>query len=171
MIKVWNSFYNRHRKPIVIIMGVTMAVATALILRPCVRSGRVNGDSMYPTLMDGDLFFFREESGAEKGDIIVFIPPEEAVMDGEDGSTFIKRVIATEGDHVKIEGSTLYINGKEVKEPYIEESYSADIDMTVPKGQLFVLGDNRNISRDSRHYGTIDKDTVLGAVYKFCLRK
>ena len=172
MIKdVWTNFYQKHRKPIIIGLGITMAVVTSLVLRPCVRSGRVNGDSMNPTMMDGDLFFFREKKEYKRGDIIVFVPPDDAVMEGEDGATFIKRVIAIEGEHIKIEGNILYINGQKVEEPYITESFEADIDMTVPKGQIFVLGDNRNVSRDSRHYGTIETDTVLGTVYRFCLRK
>ena len=166
------KFYNRHRKPIIIFLGLSLAVATAWTLKGEVRVGRVNGDSMYPSLEDGDLFIFREREEYNRGDVVVFYPPAEAVLEGEDGSTFIKRIVATANDHIKIDGNTLYINGVKTEEPYIKERFNdIEIDETVPEGKVFVLGDNRDESRDSRHYGTIDVTSIAGKAEDFCIRK
>lgn len=95
----------------------------------------------------------------EKGDILVF------PIEGEEGSRkLIKRMIADEGDTVKISEGHIYINGEELKEEYILGNTEGDIELTVPKGQIFVLGDNREHSFDSRDIGTISKEEISGKV-------
>lgn len=125
----------------------------------------VDGDSMYPTLHDGD---WVATTGAkaefEQGDIVVVTQPWERNV------PIIKRVIAVGGDTVYIdfERSEVFVNGIKLNEPYISEptqlSYDVEFPLTVDEGKIFVMGDNRNISLDSRSskIGLIDERYVLG---------
>ena len=104
----------------------------------------------------------------EAGDIIVF------KSRATDDKYWIKRVIATEGQHVKIDfdRNELYVDGVKIDEPYINDDKSGDpmmqsqgfiyTDIEVPKGCIFVMGDNRNHSSDSRIIGPVSTDDVLG---------
>ena len=138
-------------------------VITVLILFIC-RVIVVDGDSMTNTLYDGEKViitnFFYEP---EKGDIVV--------TDGRihNGRPLIKRVIATEGDTIEIDYSTgnVTINGQVIQEEYIKEKINTDnnkqdIKITIPEGYLFLMGDNRNGSLDSRELGIVDKQDILG---------
>ena len=140
-------------------------VITFLILFVC-RVIVVQGDSMNNTLLSGEKvittnFFYK----AEKGDIVV--------TDGRihDGKPLIKRVIATGGDTIKIDYSTgdVYVNGDCLEENYIKEKIDTDehrndIEMTIPEGYLFLMGDNRNNSLDSRssEIGIVNEKEILG---------
>ena len=89
------------------------------------------------------------------GDIIVFHTKEQR--------DFIKRVIGLPGDRISIHGGKVIRNGKELKEPYLSEEMIGDLKtITVPANRLFVLGDNRNNSKDSRIIGSIDMKNVVG---------
>lgn len=85
-------------------------------------------------------------------------------------TSYIKRVIATEGEHVTIKDNKVYINGKELKEDYLPEGTITTslnglfVDLTVPEGCVYVLGDNREHSTDSRRFGCIPMDKVEGVV-------
>jgi len=105
----------------------------------------------------------------ERGDIVVFEPPES--MRSSSGAPFIKRVIGLPGDRVKLEDGLVLVNGVELDEPYLFERRGepeptepgADGDSWfVPVGSLFVMGDHRSASADSREFGPIDTSTVLG---------
>ncbi|MBR0208955.1 MAG: signal peptidase I, partial [Oscillospiraceae bacterium] len=128
----------------------------------------VHGTSMVPTLHNGDkvlvsgLFY-----EPERGDIVVF------KKDGyDDNKALVKRVIAVAGDVVNIdfERGIVYINGEAAEEDYIDVLTTTKIDFigpqTVPDNCLFVLGDNRNASTDSRdkRIGMVDKRLVIGKV-------
>lgn len=152
-------------------------VLVALILI-CTLVGRVIGvvgSSMVPTLHDGDLLLLQSLGYAPKqGDVVVlrkpgFPPPPQ------DTAPIVKRVIAVGGQHVQVDytTSTVYVDGVALDEPYINETmvdrYGYDmnvLDVTVPEGSIYVLGDNRNNSSDSRHeaLGTVDQRYVLGRV-------
>lgn len=106
-----------------------------------------------------DIQFF--EKPVERGDIIVFPYPEDPSTD------FIKRAIAIGGDHVKLEGEKVFINGEPEPGDYL--FFDEDLiglpmnrEFTVPKGKLWVMGDNRRNSRDSRYWGFVDESTVAG---------
>lgn len=129
----------------------------------------VDGLSMMPTLHNGDRMIVNKLGKPERFDIIVFHAPEQ--------KDYIKRVIGLPGDTVEYRDDVLYVNGKPYKEPYLE-TYKAQVqdgpltaDFTleeitgekkVPEGELFVMGDNRRSSKDSRHIGTISINKVIG---------
>ncbi|MBB3867912.1 signal peptidase I [Parageobacillus toebii NBRC 107807] len=133
----------------------------------------VDGQSMMPTLHNHDRMIVNKLSykigTPHRFDIVVF--------HAEEGKDYIKRVIGLPGDHIEYKNDTLYVNGKPYEEPYLEEYKKQVVDgpwtepftleeltgrKTVPKGYLFVMGDNRRFSKDSRHIGFIPMDKVVG---------
>jgi signal peptidase I len=104
----------------------------------------------------------------ERGDVVVFTPPAP----GED-KPYIKRIIGLPGDTVEIRDEGVYINGERLNEPYLDGNptrcrtgvtqYCGPL--TVPDGELFVLGDNRNNSEDSRYFGTVPEGNVIGKAW------
>lgn len=128
----------------------------------------VTGDSMFSTLWDGDYLLLVSElfcGDPEPGDIVVI---SKASFDN--GSPIVKRVIATEGQTVDIDfaSGTVYVDGKALREPYIHNETTNEegtvFPLTVAENCIFVLGDNRAVSLDSRspQIGQIDRREVLG---------
>ena len=146
-----------------------LAIVFAFIITQFIKPTLVRGDSMYSTLEEGDYLIINRMSykfkEPKRGDIIVF----ESDLQQEDGSKdLVKRVIGVSGDKVKIENSKVYVNGEELVEPYIhDEVTEGDIDTVVPENSVFVLGDNREISLDSRYdsVGFINDSDILGKVF------
>ena len=147
-----------------------LAVVFAFIITQFVKPTLVRGDSMYSTLEDGDYLIINRMSykfgEIKHGGIIVF----ESDLHQEDGTNkdLVKRVIGVAGDKVKIKDSKVYVNEKELNEPYIHnEITEGDIDTVVPENSVFVLGDNREISLDSRYeeVGFINESDILGKVF------
>jgi signal peptidase I len=167
--------------------AIIVALALALFIRTfVVQAFKIPSGSMEPTLQIGDhilvnkfiygvkipftsiqLFSLEEP---RRGDVLVFIYPLDQSKD------FIKRVVAVEGDTVKLVNKKLSINGTEVPDPhavYTEESaLSGEVQkrdnfgpVTVPKGALFVLGDNRDRSLDSRFWGFVPLEDVRGKAF------
>lgn len=127
----------------------------------------VDGQSMYPTLSSSDRILILKIPYIAKnpsiGDIIIFNPPKEE----EGRELFIKRVIAKAGDTFKIMEGHLYVNDTLVSEAYINKGAFTDrgyrlIEGTVPEDTVFVLGDNRNDSNDSRSFGFVDAKHIKG---------
>lgn len=152
-----------------------LAVVT-LVFVFVVRLVGVDGTSMLPTLHNGDLLllesnFFYGTDDIENGDIVVINEPYHW---NRDQSLIVKRVIATEGQTIDIdfEKGEVYVDGVLLQEDYINEptylcwdgDYGMQFPATVPEGHIFVLGDNRNNSSDSRFapVGMIDERCVLG---------
>ena len=120
---------------------------------------------MQPSLTPGDLIiaetFIYSDASPKKRDIIVFRYPPNP------NQKYVKRVIGTSGDIIKIENHRLWLNAVEIKEPYAQHLSSKAPKTgvwTVPEGQLFVLGDNRDNSADSRFWGFVSVDEVIGKV-------
>ena len=132
-------------------ISIVIAIALAFLIRTfVVEPYMVEGPSMLPTLQNHERLlvnkFIYDFSEPQKGEIIVFRYPRDPSRD------FIKRVIATGGDTIEIRaGGRVYVNGELLKEEYILEltrgTYNKAI---VPQGHVFVMGDNRNNSEDSR---------------------
>lgn len=135
-----------------------------------VRVVQVDGESMRETLQDQDLLLVLDNwlcGDFQPGDIVIL---QEEDFNG--GVPIVKRVIATEGQTVDIDfaNGTVYVDGVELEEPYIREPIwtdeGAEFPLTVPEGCVFVMGDNRNDSDDSRNpsLGPVDTRSVLGRV-------
>ncbi|HHW99311.1 MAG TPA: signal peptidase I [Firmicutes bacterium] len=150
------------------IKALLLAVVLAVALRTFVVDNYiVDGDSMLPTLHDQErvlVYKLGQKLGLkpQRGDIVVFQYAREPWRD------FVKRVVGLEGDEVEIRDGKLFVNGIVQNEPYLSApmlgSYGPQI---VPAGTVFVLGDNRNISMDSRdpQVDMVRLDTIRGKAF------
>ncbi|ALX48679.1 signal peptidase I [Lentibacillus amyloliquefaciens] len=165
---------RRYIKKIVPV--VLVALVLAIIFRSSLfASYVVNGESMEPTLYDGNLLMVNKVAynltEVDRFDIIVFHADKQ--------DDYVKRVIGLPGDEIIYENDKLYINGEHVEEPFLEPfrnvndtgPYTEDFTLKgvtdskeVPEGKLFVMGDNRQDSLDSREIGFIDAETLVGKV-------
>lgn len=164
------------------VVALALAVVVALLVRNFVFTlVKVQGESMSPTLSNNDrLYVNKFFYSPKKGDVVIFKPASDP------DRPYIKRVIATEGDTVYIDFETgdVYVNGDIIAEPYIKEKtarsgsyingliakgeYSKDNPIVVEKNKIFVMGDNRNNSTDSRMIGQVPEDEIVGgAVFRF----
>ena len=164
--------------------SILVAVVLALLIRSSlVMAYFVPSGSMLTTMEIGDRFIANKAAydlrvpfslislfhtgKVARGDVVVFEPPFRSEHD------FVKRVIGLPGDVIQIKGKILFINGEEQKEPYIRHTDKAIQPagrsprdnlgpITVPEGKLFVMGDNRDESYDSRFWGFLPRDLVKG---------
>lgn len=149
---------------IVITLAILILITVFLF-----RQTIVSGDSMTPTLKENEHLIISDFFYTPKtGDIVVFqIEDEidERYTQLSKNEPLIKRVIATEGQTVRIEAGTVYVDGKALSEKYV---FYNDLrympERTVPEGHIFVMGDCRINSLDSRYFGEIDERTVIGKV-------
>jgi len=145
---------------------VTVFLVVIFMLTFVGRTMGVQGHSMMPTLHEGDRMIVRSIFYTPAhGDVVVL-----ARHDFEDGAALVKRVIALAGDVVDVDTLTgsVYLNGRALIEPYtsgpVMVAGDMDYPFTVPAGYVFVIGDNRNHSSDSRHrtLGPIDEREIIG---------
>ena len=160
---------KKKRKSGILEFLVIMLVAFVLVfglIRPfVVEAFRIPSESMVPTLEVGDRvlankFIYRFTEPA-RGDVVLFDSVEEGSED-----TLIKRVAGVEGDEIRVQGGTLFVNGEPQDEPYLNQ-YVPDQSTpygpeTVPKDHVFVLGDNRGNSGDSRVFGPVPVENIKG---------
>jgi signal peptidase I len=169
------KFVKEYLEPIV------FAVLIALFIRAfIVQAFKIPSSSMEPTLLVGDHLLvnkfiygiripytdikFLQYNKPKRGDIVVFIFPKDRRKD------FIKRVIGTEGEKVEIIHNKIYINGKVIDDPWghftMPRSSIEDYGpVKVPEGSLFVMGDNRENSQDSRFWGFVNLNEVKGKAF------
>ena len=161
-----------------------VALVIALVVRTLLlQAFKIPSSSMENTLLVGDHIFVNKFvygyhvpytrgrilrfSAPQRGDIIVFVFPEDPSKD------FIKRVIGLPGDTVEVRRKGVYVNGEPLEEPYTRFADGRNADglvrtrddmppVRVPEGKLFVMGDNRDRSYDSRFWGFVDMDAVIG---------
>jgi signal peptidase I len=147
---------------------IVIAFILAMILRSFVIEGRtIPSGSMLPTLQIDDrvlvnrfIYYFKEP---ERGDIIVFDPPEVLQSDLD----YIKRIIGLPGETVEIKDSKVYINNQPLNEPYLDNPIDYEYGpVVVPADSLLVLGDNRNLSFDSHKWNAwLTTDRVKGKAF------
>lgn len=159
---------NIKKEMISWVKSIGLALGIVFICRQFIFSPTiVLGESMSPTFENSDRIIISKTSKIEHFDMITFRAPDE-------NENYIKRVIGLPGDHVQMKNDILYINEKRYDEPYLQikkekllpgEKLTEDFDeKVVPEGHYFVLGDNRRVSKDSRIFGYIHKDSVQGEV-------
>jgi signal peptidase I len=168
--------------------AILLALLVFLVIQTSIQNFRVEGSSMRPTLEGGQyllvnkLVYFRIDQGRlsriipfwkvaestenfavhppQRGEVIVFAFPRDPTRD------FVKRVIGVPGDRVEIREGTVFVNGEALDEPYITDHDSSDMrEMTLQDKQYFVLGDNRRGSNDSRNWGPVPEENILGKVW------
>ena len=136
---------------------VVIIVAVVLFRTYIATPVRVDGNSMNPTLQNGQIMILNKmDKEYERMEIVVFDYKSDRL---------IKRVIGLPGETVKIEDNTIYINGEAI-EDYSDDVKTADydLDMIIPEGYYFVMGDNRYDSADSRILGLISKEKIKGSI-------
>jgi signal peptidase I len=141
---------------------ISIAVSLFIILF-LYQPVRVEGTSMLPHLQDQDRLFinkfaYRFET-IHRGDVIVFLYPEDQTK------SYIKRIIALPGDHLRVDHGTVYVNRIALDEPYVPLRFRDDRsvpDRIIPANEFWVMGDHRNISSDSRDFGPVPRDLIYG---------
>lgn len=155
---------------------LVVALLLAFLIRTFIAEPRfIPSASMLPTLQLGDRLVVEKISyqlhPPERFDIAVFRVPPQLQQDGyQSDQAFIKRVIGVPGDRIAIQKGWVYLNGEPLSESYIAETPKLEDlpTVTVPANQLFMMGDNRNNSNDSRYWGFLPLKNVIGkAVFKF----
>ena len=150
-----------------VIIAVVAFVLVFGFIRPfVVKSFWIPSESMVPTLEVGDRLFVNKFiyrfTEPERGDIVVFDSPES------DEDELIKRIVAVPGDRVRVANGVLKLNGEFQEEPYVRPQVpdgSIYGPTKVPEGEVFVMGDNRGNSRDSRFIGTIPIESIQGEAF------
>jgi signal peptidase I len=149
--------------------GILIALVVEAFL---VQAFWIPSPSMVPTLEVGDRVLVNKLSyklhDVHRGDVVVFSRPKAAEVTGDDKiKDLIKRVIAVGGDTIEAREGQVYVNDELIEEPYLPPDTRTDnLPRTnVPEGQVFVMGDNRTDSQDSRIFGAIDEDTIVGRAF------
>src|SRR4030042_6514490 len=135
------------------------------------QPNQVKGASMLPTFISGDYIFTSKVTyklrPVERGDIVVFKEPRRHEIE------YIKRVIGLPGDQIMVKNGIVYLNNAPLQETYINLSTPLmpngflveGVPITVPENSVFVMGDNREVSSDSREFGPIQITSIIGQVF------
>lgn len=171
MIILENTETKRGKAIDITVIVIAILLGILIMIRVfVVEPVKVQGNSMDDTLHTGEKYLIYKLGNIERNDIVVFTPPTD------DKNLYIKRVIGVEGDKIKLVGNKTIVNGKVIDEPYLEFNKNAlDVGQTlngehpeqkVKKGHIYVLGDNRLNSEDSREFGQVSLESVRGTLIK-----
>ena len=151
---------TRRRRPSGVAVGFALIAALVLVRIFVAEPFRIPSQSMEPTLRPGDQTLVNKLSGdaPDRGDLVAFHAPRT-------GEILLKRVVAVGGDTVGLEDGVLVVDGRQVREPYadpkaIDSVYFGPV--KVRPGTIFVMGDNRANSDDSRDFGAVPTDRIIG---------
>ena len=166
MIKRLGAFFWDVFEVIVFAVGIFFFIYL-LVMRP----HKIDGLSMMPNFPNNEYLLTERVTyylrNPERGDVVIFTPPVTNLDE------YIKRIIAVPGETVMVKGGRVYINGKLLNEPYIDDSAPTQAgtflaegeEYKVPEGEYFVMGDNRPNSSDSRYWGPITENTISGRAW------
>jgi signal peptidase I len=164
MVRVPSLRFRLRRRWLVLISTAAAAIAAVVVFAsPFV----ITSVSMASTIQPGEVVLVDRVSAAssvQRGEIIVFYPPNNSSV------PYIKRVIGLAGDHVSIVNGVVSVNGVQLDESYlapntVTQASVLDFEETVPAGSVFVLGDDRSESWDSRSYGPVPLSSVVGRAW------
>lgn len=153
--------------PGLIVISLLIAILVKSLL---VQAFFIPSESMVPTLKVGDRVLVNklayDYGDVDRGDVVVFEAPPEARS--AEIADLVKRVIGLPGDTVEArDDGAVYVNGKRLDEPYLPPgTTTTNLPPTkVPAGHIFVMGDNRGASRDSRYFGPVEESSIVGRVF------
>lgn len=151
------------------VVDLLAAFILATLLLTIVKPIIIKQSSMEDTFLENDYVIVSAKSykwftEPKRGDVIVF--ESDLKQDNGKDKNLIKRIIALPGEEIEIIDGIVYINGEELNEPYLkEQKISGELEKQIIKeNELFVMGDNRRVSLDSREIGPIKEDTIVGRV-------
>ena len=157
---------SRLRTFIEVVAIVVAAFVIALLVQAfIVKPFTIHQVSMRPTLEEGDRILLNRLAyrfgEPAVGDIVVFDSPINAEED------LVKRIVGVSGDRISVSDGDLYVNGVAQSETYLlERDFEGEMrEVVVPAGEVFVMGDNRNNSGDSRQFGPISTDSIIGSAF------
>jgi len=146
-----------------VLESVIIAVLLAVLIKVFLfQNFIIPSESMVPTLQIGDTIYINKLtykfSDPQRGDVIVFKYPVDPKRD------FVKRVIGLPGETVQVKNSKVLVDAKEIDQPYLPQGlkYGDYGPFKIPRGEYFVMGDNRSNSSDSRVWGTLPRENILG---------
>lgn len=158
----------------VFVMAAILLGIYYLIFSFVLSNETVSGPSMQPTFENGDRIIAVRHTSLKRGDIVILNAPDEP------GALYIKRIVGMPGDSITYKNDQLYLNGKKYSEPYLTEGkklyangqlYTENFSLKskfgvnkVPSGEYFVMGDHRNVSKDSRYFGFVKRKAIVGKV-------
>lgn len=161
------DFEKRYRLLREIIETIVLTILMFLVIRFAVQNFNVDGTSMEPNLHNTELILVDKWTylvrAPTRGDVIVFVAPPEPDMD------FVKRIIAIPGDVITIRNTTVIVDGVTLNETYVDPRNQGNsqagkniTNLKVPPDEYFVMGDNRIVSFDSRAWGFLPRQNIIG---------
>ena len=161
------DFEKKYRLVREVIETIVLTILMFLVIRFAVQNFNVEGTSMEPSLHDTELILVDKWTylfhPPQRGDVIVFVAPPDPNLD------YVKRIIGVPGDRITIDNTTVIVDGITLKESYVDPANQGNIfnyknihNMLVPPNKYFVLGDDRIRSSDSRDWGFVPHNNIIG---------